>query len=120
MEIVANYYQRNRRNCNWKNVGSEVVGISDDVIELFRPTNIRVLFSKDKKISNVCIENDPDRMLGVRLITDDNQDERISHTGDPILLLPGQTLQLTKGMWSVDLIAQEPILSNNELANSEN
>lgn len=105
MIIEAEYYRKNRHNCNWDMKGSEMFE-KDMRLGTFDPIVVESIHANGDEISNILISNDPKRQLFVRLFDEERGVEEISDTSMPILLLPGQVLELTRGNWSVDLIGQ--------------
>lgn len=104
MLIEAKYYRKNRHNCNWDMKWEELFE-GNMRLGTFEPIVVESIHSIGDDILNIIISNDPERQLFVRRFDEEKGVEEINDTSIPILLFPGQILELTKETWSVDLIA---------------
>lgn len=101
MAIEAEYYRRARHACRWEYLGVEEITESDAVNSWFSPSTVEVAQSDDGTYANVFIENRGHRGVWGSVYKD-GQWERVD-TKMPLLLLPGQTIELWKGNLSMDL-----------------
>lgn len=102
MAIEAEYYRRVRHKCReWRYLGVEEITERDAENTWFDPSKVGVGQSEDGTYANVFIENKGHRGVGASLLKD-GEWERVD-TRMPLLLLPGQTLELWRGDLSMNL-----------------
>lgn len=102
MAIEAEYYRKVRHKCHqWFYLGVEEITEGDAVNSWFSPSTVEVAQSEDGTYANVFVESKGHRGVGASLFKD-GQWERVD-TSMPLLLLPGQIIELWRGDLSMDL-----------------